>query len=70
MEFAIGIITFSTAMAIGWTWAIRQRNKERIMRQDYQKKFSDSEHENKQLWQYIYTHRIKIGKSHGKEKGK
>lgn len=60
MEFAIGIITFSTAMAIGWTWAIWQRNKERIKRKDV-------ELENLQLWQYIYRHNIKIGKAHGKK---
>lgn len=59
MEFAIGLITFCTAMAIGWTWAIHQRNKERIKRKDL-------EFENNQLWRYIYTHRIKIGDSHGK----
>lgn len=58
MEFAIGIITFSTAMAIGWTWAIWQRNKERIKRKD-------AEFENKQLWRYIYKN--KIGHSHGKD---
>lgn len=55
MEFAIGIIMFSTAMAIGWTWAIRQRNKERIKRKDV-------EFENRQLWNYIYKNKIGNGK--------